>query len=280
MSVVVGGTIYGADDVAKMCADPSSPPDLLLNLVDERTEVGAVPGASLALACNPGVPLEGLLHLVRDHPLEVTQNPAFRLQQAMSGDFVWSLPVGVQCAIARCADVDEALIRQLATSRRRPVMVRTAAARNPACPPDLVAAYMRQAWRVRNGLAANPALPAALMGRLASDDKKEVRSSVGRRSDLSESLLQQLSVDPAPRVRATIARRVGLSPTMLLKMAASEQASAVQCALIRNRNMPDDGVARFYASGTDEVREAMQQRRARARGTVSRGASDPSSPED
>jgi hypothetical protein len=280
MSVIIGGTVYGAGDVAKRCADPSSPPDLLLSLVDARREVGAVPGASQALARNPGVPLEGLLELVRDHPLEVTQNPAFRLQQAMSGDFVWSLPVGVQCAIARCPDVDEALIRQLASSRRRPVMVRTAAARNPACPPDLVAAYMRQAWRVRNGLAANPALPAALVGRLASDHKKEVRASVGRRSTLSDALLQQLSVDTEPRVRATIARRAGLSPRLLLKMAASEHASAVQCALIRNRNMPDDGVARFSASGRDEVQKAMQQYRPRARGTVSRGVSDPSRTED
>ncbi len=73
---------------------------------------------------------------------------------------------------------------------------------------------------------------------------------------------------------------LSLLTSMLLKMAASEHASALQCALIRSPNTPDDGVARLYAPGTDKVRKAMQQYRARARGTVSRCASDPSPTED
>jgi hypothetical protein len=153
--------------------------------------------AGRTLASNPGVPMQGLLRLAGPYPFQVWNNPAFKLQLVATPGFLETIPLRVTARFAGCRDMDEKIIRRLASSRSKPIAVRAAAARNPSCPMDMMHDYLRHAWKVRRALAQNPNLPSDLHEKLAGDPRTEVKAALARRKDVKPKLL----VDMACKVR-------------------------------------------------------------------------------
>ena len=198
----------GIADHEACCSDPSADPELLLRLAQYGCRY---PGAlGLRLAANPGMPIDGLLLLTRLYPLEVSENPAFRMMIAIEPRFLGSLSMTIQRRLVRRQGVDGRLIRQLAGPRNRPVSVRATAARNPGCPTDLLEDYPRHAWSVRAALATNPILPLALQLRLAQDPKHQVRKRLSERQPLDPALLSVLC---HPKQHPHVLRAIARNPT-------------------------------------------------------------------
>lgn len=219
-------------DHEAFCSDPSSDPELLVRLAQYG---GRYPDAlGLLLAANPGMPMDGLLHLTRLYALEVSVNPAFRMRIAIDPAFLGSLSMTVQRRLVRRQGIDERLIRQLAGPRNRSVGVRAAAARNPDCPMDLLEDYPRHAWPVRAALASNPSLPLALQLRLAQDPKHQVRKALSERH----------SVEPA----------------VVKELCHLTQHPIVLRGIARNPSTPDNFLDELMAWGPTEVQEIIRAR--------------------
>jgi len=115
-----------------ICGDPLTPPEQLMKMLQQLRSFPTTAGRTLA--SNPGVPMQGLLRLAGPYPFQVWNNPAFKLQLVATPGFLETIPLRVVARFAGCRDMDEKIIRRLASSRSKPIAVRAAAARNPSCP--------------------------------------------------------------------------------------------------------------------------------------------------
>ena len=243
-------------DLFALSSDPSTPPEVLRELVEWSYFDRCLDWRPIAL--NPSTPMDLLLDMTRTHAAEVTQNPAFRLQMSMQPDFLQSLSRRVQENIGKTSGVEERLLRHLGESRRRHPQIRAAVAGNTDCPEDLMEAFVGHAWPVRNALAANSSLPTHLLPGLAADKKAEVRSTVGRRKRLPTAIRKILAADEDPSVRTTMARRRDATPHYLARMAGCEWVPSVLCVLIRNPRTPIKAVARLTGHRSREVRAVIE----------------------
>ena len=118
------------------------------------------------------------------------------------------------------ARVDESDATQLASLGPWGVFL---AARQPSCPPDIVAAASSHPdWRVRSALFDNPATPADLRERLVSAAVPEAGSIDVRslaRPDADPADLLALASHRDSGVRLSLARHVGLTPPIAEQLA-------------------------------------------------------------
>jgi hypothetical protein len=230
----------GIEDPERFCADPGSDPVVLARLA-KKTQHQDRLGA--AIAGNPAIALDTMISMIRMHALEVSQNPSFRIRWACDPAFIDGLPVHTRACLARCAGVDERLLRTLSESRSRPVFVRCSAARNPGCPEDLLDSFVRggHAWAVRQATAWNPALPGHLQMALARDPRVAVRMSVAERRDASTELLEWLSrPDEHERVRRAVARNRRTPTSILHRLLEASSADLQGIVLLRLGASPTD----------------------------------------
>ena len=227
---------FHRDEIARMCGDPDTPTDILVELVDGRPWMRPYQGTRPdLLASNPSVPADSLVKLIGGaHTARVVTNPSFRVRMAMDPHFVDSLDVEARAHICGCEYTEERLIRYLAASRGRSVRVRVYAARNTQTPQDMLRDYARHDWRVRAALALNPRMPKEAQATLARDKKRIVRINLAQRHDLLEETVEML---------------------------VSECPEVVDSALILNPTIPDDVRWRILdALGFGDSRLSKRQR--------------------
>jgi hypothetical protein len=222
----------GIEDCERFCSDPSSPMDMLVRLVRYR-HLRNDP-LTAHLAANPALPMDSLLVLLRCNPVEVSENPAFRLRMATEPGFLLSLSRRNQCHLAGGPGVDARILRELAESRGCAKSVRRAAASNSQCPPEMLEGFLRHAWQVRVALTHNPALPPHLQHRLAEDPKREVRADLARHSEVELDVLDTLG-KPDDHIH-------------------------VQMAVALNLRCPDHVLARLQEHGHPQVRSFIARR--------------------
>ena len=171
------------------CADTGSDPSVLLEAAryaaERRDPLGRL------LAKNPSLPVQGIVALIRMHPDQVWQNPAWSYLLAQPS-FLGTLGRCQQASLIRSRFADHRVIRVLAGNRSCDRFVRCMAASSPHCPVDLLEDYPRHAWRVREALASNPRLPMHLQSVLAYDHNWIVRLRLSRRKDLLPSIIDVL----------------------------------------------------------------------------------------
>jgi hypothetical protein len=213
------------------CRDLNTPPEVLSRFA--RGSLSQV--YADALAANPSTPVEDLLNLGARAPAALLRNPVWPLLVLADSSFLEQMPRYTQAALARCPESSPDLIRRLAGTNRRPVVVRMAAASNSATPMDVLKSFLRAAARVRVELVDNAKLPKAWHGRLAKDRSSAVRAALATRRDVSPNLLTVLSRDRSlMKVRVCVARNAR-TPYSALAYLSRSTMPAIQRALLENR---------------------------------------------
>ncbi len=279
--------------VIEWFGDPCAPPEILKGFLELMGERQVPEEAKRALASNPGLPLHDLMpwalnELVRTYPKQVLANPAFRLRITLKPELLDGLSMPAQLALLERDEVPPEFIRRLAASNRICGVLRSAAASNPACPPDLQVQYLKHSRLVRNSLSLNPRLLPEVAEVLARDIHWAPRCCLAAQGPMSEALLDVLAHDPNWRVRAGLASRRGLSAELcallsrdvyyrvrlgiaeredaprevLLEMAAREQGRLILLALIGNESVPAEALGRLRRHRSEEVRVRLKRREA------------------
>ena len=225
----------GLSDHQAVCANPSTPPDVLARLVPLALRYPDPLG--ITLAGNPAIPIESLVLMIRVYALKVSLNPTFKICLATDPNFIDSMSRYTQARLARCEGMDERLIRILAGSRSRSVHVRVWAARNPTCPSAMLKDFVcgGHAWAVRQSAAQNSNLPPELQRILARDPRKQVVEAVAERIDILPDVIELLS--------------------------QPDQPARVRRALARNRKIPADILDRMLETGPKSVKDIILRQR-------------------
>jgi hypothetical protein len=212
------------NELVTLCSDPDTDPAVLCQLADELLQWNPWmrrrdPVGLMALAANPSVPIHKLMDLIRLKPAEVLHNPAFELHLAVNPRILHQLDIRAKVSLVRCEETHPEIIRKLATKRSTPVVVRAAAASNPACPPDLLRSYINgHAWQVRSALARNQCVPRDLLYALSGDKKAQVRNAVAGRRDLPPGLADTLAKPGAhPIIIFTLIRNPSISDNLITR---------------------------------------------------------------
>jgi len=311
-----------ASPLAREAADPETPPQRLELLARERTVqplVAANPAAPpdtlkrlrrvanratrAAVASNPNTPIEVLLELVPEFPLEVLDNPVLPLlmlaNPELPGQMVRQLTPDAQSALLRCEQVQRAILRPLATSPdasvRALAALHVALAGEPG-PVELVqaeAAFHAALAQVVVGepqvvfelpglvspwflallldtpsaeqIPRCPDAPAEVLLRLARDGALCALVGIAAHPKTPARLLAQLALHTVPEVRVAAARNLAISPRLLSDLA---NTAHVQVRL---------AVAKHPAAGEATLAELARDRSPRIRAAVARNPSAPQS---
>ena len=243
----------GFPDPTQFCSDPGSSLKVLIAIAKRwRYTDDELLGI---VARNPALPMEHLLNLARTRPVDVSENPVFRLRMATEPGFLQSLNHIVRRNLAMGRGLDHRLLRELASARKHEKSVRRAAAMNTTTPMDMLEGFVRHAWEVRAGLASNPVLPVHLQMKLAQDPRREVRRVVARRTKVSPEVLRYLGEnDTDQRVHLNLVGNAK-TPDITLKHLAEHGRLAVRREVEARMESP-----KMYLHGPRAVMQLIHQR--------------------
>ncbi|HEX9412638.1 MAG TPA: hypothetical protein VF916_03980, partial [Ktedonobacterales bacterium] len=279
-----------------VAANPATPPDTL-----KRLRRVANRATRAAVASNPNSPIEVLLELVPEFPLEVLDNPVLPLltlaNPELPGQMARQMTPEAQCALLRCEQVPRAILKPLATSPDESVRALAALhvslAGEPG-PGELVqaeAAFHAALSQVVVGepqvvfelpgllspwflallldtpcaelIPRCPDAPAEVLLRLARSGSPLVLVGIAAHPNTPARLLAQLALHTVPEVRLAVACNPAISTRLLSDLA---NTSHVQVRL---------AVARHPAAGAATLAELARDWSPRIRAAVARNPGAP-----
>ncbi len=279
-----------------VAANPAAPPDVL-----KRLRRVANRATRAAVANNPNSPIELLLELAPDFPLEVLDNPVLPLltlaNPELPGQMVRQMTPEALCALLRCEQVPRAILKPLTTSPHESVRalaaLHVALAGEPG-PRDLVRAQVAFHAALCEvevgepkvvfelpGLLATwflallldtpfaeliprcPDAPAELLLRLALAGSPSVLVGIASHPNTPARPLAWLARDTVPAVRVAVASNPAISTPLLSDLAGNPH---VQVRL---------AVAAHPAAGPATLAELARDRSPRIRAAVARNPGTP-----
>ncbi len=211
----------------KLCGDPNLDPQHLIHLARTVDNVRAVE----ALVMNPSLPEEWLYKLAAWAPMALMKNPLWDLWMFADPGFVCKLPIKVQYALVSHPKTPQTILRRLAGSNRKKLVIRICCAENPNCPLDMMSAYRSQHRLIRAAVASNPRLP--------------------------EEWHRSLSRDIYPKVREAIAERDDVDPEILRRLARDRSIVYVRPAVAGNPRTPEESLRALARSESEDIRRAL-----------------------
>jgi hypothetical protein len=181
-----------------------------------------------ALVSHPQMPIRGLLSLASRRPEGFARNPTVRLLLATDPDFFKRIPNDVQEVMIRQGlSVGRSTIDRLSRDRSASLHLRVAAASSCLIDVAMGQRFLRHALEVRQALAENPRLPAAIAFEMLKDRSTIIRAQFAERVDLEEACYLQLATDTETMVLWTLAGNTAC-PREVHRALSSHPVAAVQ----------------------------------------------------
>jgi len=171
------------------------------------------------------------------------KNPLWDLWMFADPGFVCKLPIKLQYALVSHPKTPQPILRRLAGSNRKKVVIRIFCAENPNCPLDMMSAYRSQHRLIRAAVASNSRLPEEWHHSLSRDIYPKVREAIAERDDVDPEILRRLARDRSiVYVRPAVAGNPR-TPEESLRALARSESEDIRRALAANPSTPLDVLA-------------------------------------